>query len=201
MGGPNFFNAVISAASGLLGVLLGGWWSDKRERDRRRTDFMARQLTEFYGPLLSLRVQTQVHRDLLKRMNLAAKRFEASKTTGAPLTGAGLPELMPVSGDDIPKIKEVLFPLYRRMIDVFQNNMFVADPESHLYFPALAEYVESWERGLREAVPSHSSIVVGQSEEHLEPLYSHLEKKRDKLLENYQIKTSWGWMRWVQRGS
>jgi hypothetical protein len=37
----SFVNAVISAASGLLGVLLGGWWSDRREREKRRTDFMA----------------------------------------------------------------------------------------------------------------------------------------------------------------
>src|SRR5215472_2578446 len=141
MDGPNFWIAVIPAASGLLGVFLGGWWSDKREREKRRTDFMARQLTEFYGPLLSLRVQTEVHRELLTRMDLAAKCFEASNATGTSPTGAGLPELMQVNGDDIAKLKAVLLPLYRRMIDVFQNNMFVADAESHLYFPELVNYV------------------------------------------------------------
>jgi len=195
----NFVNALISAASGLLGVLLGGWWSDRREREKRRTDFMARQLTEFYGPLLSLRVQIQVYYELLKRMNLAADRFEKAKTSGASSTGEGLPEQMPVSEDDIPKLNEKLFPLYRKMIDIFQNNMFVADPESHLYFPALVTYVDSWERGLRDAVPGHAWIVVGQSEGHLKPLYNHLEKTRDKILENYRAKASWGWMRWERR--
>jgi hypothetical protein len=195
----SFVNALISAASGLLGVLLGGWWSDRREREKRRTDFMARQLTEFYGPLLSLRVQIQVYDELLKRMNLAAECFEKAKTSGASWTGKGLPEQMPVSEDDIPNLKEELFPLYQRMIDIFQNNMFVANPDSHLYFPDLVKYVGSWERGLRDAMPGHTWIVVGQSEVNLKPLYNHLEQTRDAILENYRAKASWGWMQWRRR--
>jgi hypothetical protein len=48
-------------------------------------------------------------------MDLAAKSFEASKATGAPPTGAGLPELMQVNGDDIAKLK-------RRVVATLSEN-------------------------------------------------------------------------------
>jgi hypothetical protein len=51
---PDFVSPLISAAAGLLGVLTGGWITNSRERKKQRADHIERQLSEFYGPLITL---------------------------------------------------------------------------------------------------------------------------------------------------
>jgi hypothetical protein len=55
-----FTNQAAPAASGLLGVAVGGYFAahnQKRERQHRR---LSDQLAEFYGPMLALRTEILV---------------------------------------------------------------------------------------------------------------------------------------------
>jgi hypothetical protein len=54
----NWIIPIISAVAALAGVYVGAYLIDRRERDKRRSDFITRQLTEFYGPLVARRAET-----------------------------------------------------------------------------------------------------------------------------------------------
>jgi hypothetical protein len=67
----DFLNPLISAAAGLGGVFLGGWLGDRREREKRRIDFITRQLSEFYGPLVSIRSEIRARGELRLKIGTA----------------------------------------------------------------------------------------------------------------------------------
>ncbi len=159
------FSAAASLGGALGGAFVGGWLSDRREHKKRSADLIARQLKEFYGPLTALQASTQIHRDLLARMNAAAECFEKSKTSDIAPTTGGFPEQMQLKGDDdLTDIKD-LMRIYRQMMDVFQASISVADPTAHAYFLTLCNYVDSWERSVRFAMPSQVWIVEDRVKE------------------------------------
>ena len=59
----DFVNPLISAAAALGGVFLGGWLTNRREREKRRTDHIERQLSELYGPLMTVCKQLAARRE------------------------------------------------------------------------------------------------------------------------------------------
>jgi hypothetical protein len=62
-----------SALAGLIGVLLGGWLSGRHERKRREAEFTSRRLSEFYGPILSIRTEIKARSELRLRVQTAAQ--------------------------------------------------------------------------------------------------------------------------------
>ena len=52
---PDWVPSLISAASGLAGVVVGALGVALRDRKERRYLFLKRQVEEFYGPLVGLR--------------------------------------------------------------------------------------------------------------------------------------------------
>jgi hypothetical protein len=54
----NWLIPITSAVAALVGVYVGAYLVDARERKKRRSDFITRQLTEFYGPLVARRAET-----------------------------------------------------------------------------------------------------------------------------------------------
>jgi hypothetical protein len=54
----NWIIPIISAVAALAGVYVGAYLIDRREGKKRRSDFITRQLTEFYGPLVARRAET-----------------------------------------------------------------------------------------------------------------------------------------------
>lgn len=176
------WSALISAGASLGGALggafFGSWLSDRRERRNRK-------LNDFYNPLWTLQASTQIHHDLITRMNSAAQRFEESKTSGKAPTTGGLPGQMMIEDDDFTDLTKHLMPIYRNMIDVFRINMSAADPMAHQYYPILCKYVHSWERSVRNATLAQVWIVTGESTKVLEPFYMHVKATRDKLLSSY----------------
>jgi hypothetical protein len=152
--GSSVLIPLITAAAGLIGVIAGSWLTDRREREKQRRDYITRQLSEFYGPLVSLRVETLIYPELRKKMNSAAERFDEEKTSGTPPTGNALPEFMWIVNDDLDILKNDLIPIYRRMVDIFRNHMSVAEPETRMYFPHLVKYVQMWEKVLELLWPT-----------------------------------------------
>ena len=74
---------IVSAASGLVGVAIGGWLTRWRVRDQRRHDFWRRQLDEFYAPLCALHDEIRAKGTVRVRVSTAnsaewAAAFEGS---------------------------------------------------------------------------------------------------------------------------
>ena len=83
--------------------------------------------------------------------------------------------------DETQTFAEVLMPRYRELIDVFRNKMWLAEPETRIYFPALVEFVDVWDKILANRVPREIAPAIGHTEENLKPFYSHLEAIHDRL--------------------
>jgi hypothetical protein len=60
----DFLNPLIAAASGLGGVFLSGQLTNQREQKKARTDFITRQLSEFYGRLVAIRTEIRARGEL-----------------------------------------------------------------------------------------------------------------------------------------
>jgi hypothetical protein len=91
------------------------------------------------------------------------------------------PELERVFDYDNQQLVEDLVPSYRRMLTVFRDNLWLAEPETRSNLGKLIEFVELWERWLAKAVTAEVVRRLGHSEESLHPFYEHLEKKHDEL--------------------
>jgi hypothetical protein len=82
---------------------------------------------------------------------------------------------------DDQKLAVDLIPSYRRMLTIFRDNFWLAEPETRPYFPKLLEFVDMWDRWLANSVPIEVVRKLGHSESSLHPFYDHLETKHDAL--------------------
>jgi hypothetical protein len=174
----DFINPLISAASGLIGVWLGGWLSDRRDREKRDKDFITRQLAEFYGPLVSMRTEIRSRGELRVKIE---KAQDSEYITGLPQAAKATDPMMVMMQDEFKIFTDVSMPLYRKMIETFRERMWLAESETRGYFPALIEFVDVWERHIRGTIPIDVITAIAHSEENLHPLYSHLEATHDRL--------------------
>ena len=178
---------LITAAAGLAGVLLGLYWTGRRERDKRRIEFATRQLSEFYGPLLSLRQEILARSNLRVKIDAAIDQgymenlLEAGRDGIDQVQDEHIPPLLAVIEDDNKTFADILMPLYRRMLETFRDKMWLAEPETRAYFSELVEFIEVWERVLRDALPRHIPGEIGHTEQNLHPFYRHVEETHDRL--------------------
>jgi len=78
-------------------------------------------------------------------------------------------------------MREILMPLYRDMVNVFREKMWLAEPETRTHFSTLVEFVDVWDKILAERIPVSVVPALGHSEENLRPFYRHLETTHDNL--------------------
>src|ERR1700674_5177897 len=113
----DFLIPLISATAGLGGVFLGGWLSDRREREKRRNDFITRQLSEFYGPLVSMRAEIRARGDLRLQIETAIDEKHARDLIEAGSYG-GQSAIRQVTDDNIPPMLAVMRDEYKIFTDV-----------------------------------------------------------------------------------
>jgi hypothetical protein len=185
----DFLNPLISATSGLVGVFLGGWLTNLREQKKARSDFIKCQLSEFYGPLVAMRTEIRTRSELRLKIEqsmdqgYAANLLEAIQYSEAldGVTDTQISSILTVRRDEFKIFNEMSMPLYRRMLETFREKMWLAEPETRQYLPALIEYVDVWERHLRDALPDKVVTAINHGEQNLHPFYEHLAVTHDRL--------------------
>ena len=184
---------VVPAISGLCGVGVGAFLTSRREKIGRRHEFLSKQLTDFYSPLLALRKEIEtIGKVRVKISGVAGKVWHemCDRYAGNPTE---LQKLTQEKGDKFTKIidydNEYLetetIPAYHKMIEIFRNNIHLSEPSTAKHFPALHEFVNIWDRFLAGSLPGEVIGELKHSEQSLYPLYDNLqlqhEKLRDKL--------------------
>src|ERR1039458_4431173 len=84
---------------------------------------------------------------------------------------------------DNKQLANELIPAYRRMLAIFRDNMWLAEPQTRQYYGALLEFNEIWERWLANIIPYYVVEALEHSEARLHPFYEHLDRKHDELRE------------------
>src|SRR5882672_3454171 len=169
----NIIIPLITAGSGLLGVYVGGLWGDRRERDKQKTDFVHAQLSEFYGPLISLRTEIKARSELRTKISnaadstwrdLVAEADRVSIEEKQRLSKERGPAFSAIIDDDNKTLRETLIPAYRQMMTIFREKMWLAEPETRIHFSDFLEFLEIWERVLRKALPNEVIGKLGHTE-------------------------------------
>jgi hypothetical protein len=171
----------------LLGVLLGAWLTNRREKAKRLVEFRTRQLDEFYGPLLALHREIQARSELRVKIQEAIDRahfddlLEAGPGGVEDASDLHLPGILKTVKDENQTFREILMPRYREMVEVFRGKMWLAEPETRKHFAPLIEFVDVWDKILDDRLPRTVAPAIGHTEQNLRPFYSHLEATHDQL--------------------
>jgi hypothetical protein len=199
----DFLNPLISATAGLCGVFLGGWLADRREREKRRSDFVERQLSEFYGPLMILRKQLSARREFREKLEPAIhkvwgrlipemRRVGVDEQRISELQTSALNNL---SYDDQSYLKDVFLPDFREMLRLFKEKTSLAEPSTLPHFETLVTYVDAWELFLQKIIDGAVAIeLVRPVDAKLTLFYTDLEGTHERLRrEVIDIQSRKGW--------
>lgn len=180
----------ISATAGLLGVFLGAWLTAKRETTQRQLKYIENQLSLFYSPLLGIRSTIQKNAELRVTIQGEAQEQWAILCSHSEalnpeekqkITTEKWPRFKNLLDYDNQKFEDVLFPLYEEMLDCFRKNYWLADEETRRYYPVLLQFVEVWNRNLKDALPIEVWNALDHKEAALKDFYVHIEAKHEEL--------------------
>ena len=180
---------VIPAASGLIAILVGWWLSAVRESAVRRHSFVERQLREFYSPLLGIKSEIQALGEVGLKVRRAddevyregVARRQSDPEALAEFSEKRSPELAKGIQHDNEQLWEVTLPAYTRMVTVFRDGLWLADPATRQHFGTLVEFVELWKRVGDGTLDLEGGRRVGPQETKLQPFYENLEQTHDRL--------------------
>src|ERR1035438_3924823 len=175
--------SVVSAASGLLGVAVGGYFTAINQRHERQQRRIGEQLAEFYSPMLGLRAKVRATNDVQRKITGAAAsawqtmmayKNEADIDKIEMLTKERTPQFDRIIQYGNSQLSDVIIPAYRKMVELFISKMHLAEPSTIKHFSALLEYVEIWDRHVAESLPGEVMARLTHSEENLFPFYEDL---------------------------
>jgi hypothetical protein len=199
---------VIAAASGLIGVVVGGCvtaHNQKRERQQRR---IGEQLGEFYGPMLALREQVLAKSELRLKITGEAESVWRTMTERAyegedpidcveKLMKERFPDWEKLTQDENRRFTEEIIPAYGKMVELFTLKMHLAELSTIQHFPALLDFVEIFNRWLDQSLPAEVLGQLNHSEEKLYPFYGDLAHNFARMQQALREKRRW-W-RWWRR--
>jgi len=184
---------LFSAIAGFVGVLVGAWLTGRRDRAQRKHSFIEKQLKEFYSPLLGIRSEIKMKSELRVKIQDTAGTVwqelcgEARKVGELEeISNSRWPEFAKIIEYDNTQLDEELLPAYRQMLQIFRDNMWLAEPETRTFFATLLEYNEIWNRWKKKTLPPEVLQRLNHGEAPLLPFYEHLQEKHDAL----QVKLS-----------
>ena len=173
----------------ILGVLLGAWITTRNLKTERKQAHYRRQLADFYSPMHAW--HTLIKTRSITRLTLFQKADEIWRQMVAQRRN-DVDELRRLSegkGQDFQKIieednrifLEEIFPLYKKILDHFTENYWLAEPSTQKHYPALVEYIDLWDRWLRGSIPPEVMRATNNNESKLHPLYQDLEDQIKQL--------------------
>ena len=181
---------IIAVGSIWFGYFLRG----KEWKKQKTTEYIDRQLREFYSPLLACRKEIEALSNL--RVKIGQKTAEYNRESfekGGELSHEERIELGKELGSKFDKqisyeneqFKEKVLSLYERMLEIFSNNIHLAEPSTLKYYEEFYEFVEIWRRCFADGIIGEVVEKIGHDEGKLKLFYleirSQFENLRNKL--------------------
>ncbi|MCK5230969.1 MAG: hypothetical protein KAR13_11920 [Desulfobulbaceae bacterium] len=195
---PETFNMIrwiipvtFPAISGLVGVLIGAWLSNRQHRKKQKLEFLEKQISYFYSPLLGIRDEIRMLSELRQKISQSADRHRKkmcadAMESGGPeyvekLTSERRDDFMKSIEYDNRQLTESLLPSYRKMASIFRDNYYLAENRTRNFFRVLLEFIDIWDRWLDKSIPHEVVEELAHGENPLQPFYEDLEKTHDEL--------------------
>lgn len=174
---------LVSVLAPLVTGYIGIRYGLKQIRVQKRVDLIENQLNKFYSPILGLRKEIRAKSELRLKIRIIGDEAwkEECEATGA--SGVS-PNIMPYEkeiGYNNTQLKEEFIPSYNKMLQIFRENYWLAEPETREFYTKLVEYVEIWNRNFNNGLPPKVAKKIGHTEESLRPFYEELERRTDVL--------------------
>jgi len=193
----NVISQNFSAITGLLGVYIGAWLTKRQIITQRKLNFYEKQLRELYSPLVGIRKEIQI----LSEFRLAGEKASQEWWQKVCKQGEGIKDYTESGkfyddkGSKITsqieyenrQLTEKIIPAYRKMIDTFKNNYWLAEEQTKEYLPTLVKFIETWERFLSRTHPIEVIKDISVSEKELLPFYNHIEQTLNFLKEKLKV--------------
>lgn len=180
----------IPAVSGLVGVAIGAWLTSRREQKQRKLAFLEKQLSMLYSPMLGLRNEIKAHSAFRLRVQnegnaawtqLCAETERLDVEARQRISNERGPEFTRIIEYDNTKFHEELLPAYRKMVELFRECYWLAEPETRTRYADLLEFVEVWNRWLDKALPPEVLKRLEHGEDNLAPFYEHIEQMHNAI--------------------
>lgn len=184
-----WFQIVVPALAALLGVLVGGWITTRNQKLERQHQRIREQLSNFYSVLIGMHKQIREKSQVrVKLRGIANQAYQnelkqAGDDPGAKkrIADSSEPLYEKLLEYDNQQLTGELVPLYQSMLDHVTKNMWLAEPSTLDHYSALVEYVELWNRGLKQSLPTEVMFEVRHEENKLYPFYADLDLQFKRL--------------------
>jgi hypothetical protein len=163
-------SSLITLFAGYIGIAYG-----------TKKDYIKTQITDFYAPLLGILKSIKVHTELRYKIHQENKKLLKNPST--------IPTNQDVSFDKTIKYNNEKYKnsvsLYKKMVDIFRKNFYLAEKSTIKWFKPLSDYVELSDRAFKNAIPEDLLIFnenfQADDKELLDDFYSDLEKNLNRL--------------------
>ena len=138
-------------------------------------------MNELYSPLLGIRKELRAKSEYRYKIKRVGDKIWEERTpqmiANEEIHEKSIKEVDDEDTYNKKQWSEELFPLYRKMLDIFRNGYHLAEPERAIFYEKLVEYVEGWNRVMSGGTSAETIVRAGHTESDLMPFYKELEKR------------------------
>jgi hypothetical protein len=173
----------------LLGGYLGYQYGIGQFRKQKKLELVERQIREFYSPMIGCLNQIKAKSEL---------RFEISKASDPAWRKIVAQHPKPFYDHekyfepfkkailyDNDQLRNELIPLYDKMVEIFSENYWLAEPETREWYSELSRFVDLWHRWLENTIPPEVIQEMDHTEARLKPFYENLNISLEELQKRF----------------
>jgi hypothetical protein len=153
---------------------------NKKSRYEKKLEFITKQITEFYSPMLGfiyrIEASNLLQNELSKLADETWKEIAANNKEHKNLNEEFKPFQILIESGNKTTNEEVL-PLFYKMHDVFTQNYWLAEDSTKQHYLILSRYVDIWRRFQANSIPRQVLWKMEKDENLLIPFKMDMENK------------------------
>ncbi|OGS23249.1 MAG: hypothetical protein A2252_09190 [Elusimicrobia bacterium RIFOXYA2_FULL_39_19] len=166
---------------------VGYFYGKKSLKEQKKMEFIERQINELYSPLLGYHMKMRAEGELRVEIQIGAKSAWQKICDNQPKpfkdSGTYYEPFRKIIEHDNNKFRTETLPLYDKMLQIFTEKQWLADPSTQQYYSGFYKFIDIWHRWLDKSIPAEVLEEIDYQEEKLQPFYNNLENQV-KLLKN-----------------